>query len=63
MTTLATSEFPEIDWEIGDQLEYDPDERMRVFSGIGHDKEGKKYTGSIYYTHGCFDEIKDIELE
>jgi hypothetical protein len=63
MTTLATSEFPEIDWEIGDQLEYDPDERMRVFSGIGYDKEGKKYTSSIYYTHGCFDEIKDIELE
>lgn len=63
MITPATSELPEIEWEMGDQLEYDPEERMRVFKGIGLDKEGRKYTGSIYYTHGVFDEIKDIELE
>lgn len=63
MITSATTEFPEIEWEMGEQLEYDPEERMRVFKGIGLDKAGIKYTGSIYYTHGCFDEIKDIERE
>lgn len=62
MTTSATTEFPEIEWEMGELLDEDKDERLLVFKGIGIDKEGKKYIGSIYYTHGVFDEIKDIEL-
>jgi hypothetical protein len=63
MTTPATTEFPEIEWEMGDELEYDPEERMRIFNGSGIDKSGQKYSGSIYYVCGCFEEIKDIQLE
>ena len=63
MITLANTEFPEIEWEMGDELEYDPEERTRVYNGIGIDKNGQKYSGSIYYVCGSFEEIKDIQME
>lgn len=63
MITPANTEFPEIEWEMGDELEYDPEERLRVFSGKGIDKDGNRYSGSIHYVCGVFEEIKDIEKE
>lgn len=61
MTTKANSDFPEIEWEMGEQLEYDPEERMRVFNGIGIDKDGNKYSGAIKYVCGELEAVEDIE--
>ena len=63
MITSANTDFPEIEWEMGDELEYDPEERERVFNGKGTDKNGIIYFGSIHYVCGVFEEIKDIEKE
>ncbi len=63
MTTPANSEFPEIEWEMMDELEYDPEERQRIFNGKGTDNEGLIYSGSIYYICGVFEDIRDIQLE
>lgn len=63
MITAASTEFPEIEWEMGEILEEDKDERLLVFNGKGIDKEGNKYSGSIHYVCGDFEEIKDIQLE
>ncbi len=61
MKTKATNEFPEIEWEIGDLLDRDIDERMEVFNAEGEDAEGNEYSGSAYYICDRFEEIKDIE--
>jgi hypothetical protein len=62
MITKATDKFPEIDWEvINDLLEHDPEERMDVFTAEGESKDGRKFQGSAYYFCDILDEIKDIE--
>jgi hypothetical protein len=62
MITIPKSDlFPEIDWEIGDQLDYDPDERMNTYIANGTDKYNIAYTGTAYFFAGEFDSVKDIE--
>ena len=61
MKTKATDQFPEIEWEIGDLLDRDIDERMEVFIAEGEDANGNKYSGSAYYVCDSFEEIRDIE--
>ena len=61
MITPANNEYPAIEWELRDQLENDPEERLIVYNAIGEDKEGKRYTGSIHYVCGEFDKVTDIE--
>lgn len=62
MKTKANNEFPEIDWEIGELMDKDVDERMEVFVANGEDEEGNKYTGIAYYFCDELDGIKDTEL-
>jgi hypothetical protein len=58
---IPASEFlPEIDWEFGELLEKDIDERMEVFIATGFDKEGYTYEGEAYFFGGEFEEVKDV---
>ena len=61
ITTAPIENFPSIDWEIGDLMDTDPEERMEVFEAHGEDKEGNEYSGSAYYFCSDFESIKDIE--
>ncbi len=61
MKSAATNEFPEIEWEIGQLLERDIDERMEVFEALGSDKEGNQYEAEAYYYGNELEEIKHIE--
>ena len=55
-------ETPVIDWEITSELlDWDTEERMKVFTAEGTDQNGKRYAGSAYFFCGELDEIKDIE--
>lgn len=53
--------LPAIEWEFGELLEKDIDERMEVYLANGTDFQGHTYTGSAYFYSGELDEIKDIE--
>ena len=61
ITTCSHNGFPEIEWEVGDLMDTDPEERMEVFDAFGEDKDGNKYSGSAYYICGDFEEIDGIE--
>ena len=61
ITTIKSDLVPEINWEIGDKLDYDPDERMNTYIANGTDKDNVEYTGTAYFFCGIFDSIKDIE--
>jgi hypothetical protein len=62
MKTKATDKFPEIEWEITDDiLDKDYDELMWVFLAEGKSKDGRKWSGSAYYFCDEFEEIRDIE--
>lgn len=61
ITTPKSDLFPEITWEIGDKLDYDPDERMNTYIANGTDKDNVEYTGTAYFFAGEFDSVKDIE--
>jgi hypothetical protein len=62
MKTKATDKFPEIDWEMtNDLLEHDSEERMDVFTAEGESKDGRKFQGSAYYFCDTLYEIIDIE--
>jgi len=61
ITTPKSDQFPEIEWTIGDLMDYDPEERMEVFDAFGEDKDGGKYSASAYYFCGELEIIQDIE--
>ncbi len=61
ITTCSHKGFPQIEWEIGDILETDPEEKMDVFDATREDKDGNKYSGSAYFFCNEFEEIKDVE--
>lgn len=62
MKTKANNDFPEIDWEIGELMDRDVDERMEVFAAEGQGTDGNIYSGIAYYFCDEFDKIEDIEL-
>lgn len=62
ITTPKSDLFPEIEWEIGDNLDYDPEERMNTYIADGKDKSGVEYSGTAYFFCGEFESIKDIEI-
>ncbi len=61
MKSVATNEFPEIEWEIGEMISKDIDERMEVFVATGEDAAGNKYEAEAYYYGNELEEIKHIE--
>lgn len=63
MTTKATENFPEIEWEDlkQDLLSTDSEEREEIYLTTGMDKEGVLYFGSAVFVCGEFEGIKDIE--
>jgi len=62
MKTKATDKYPEIEWEITDELlEKDFDERMEVWTAEGESKDGRQWLGTAYYFCDIFEEITDIE--
>ena len=61
MKTIATETHPEIDWEIGDFLDRDFDERMETFIAEGESDDGRKWQGTAYYFCDIFEEVTDIE--
>lgn len=63
MTTQATENFPEIEWDDlkQDLLATDSEEREEIYLTTGTDKEGVLYFGSAVFVCGEFEGIKDIE--
>lgn len=59
--TPANKDFPEISWELGDVLDSDPEERMKVYDAAGTDAEGNNYSGSAYFFAGEFEQMEGIE--
>ena len=59
--TPANRDFPAIEWELGDVLEVDPEERMKVYDAAGYDAEGNSYSGSAYFFAGVFEQMEGIE--
>ena len=61
ITTPATDNLPEIFWELGDVIDTDPEERMKVYEAAGCDASGGNYLGSAYFFAGVFGQMEDIE--
>ena len=61
ITTPATDNLPEIFWELGDVIDTDPDERMKVYEAAGCDASGGNYLGSAYFFAGVFEQMEGIE--
>jgi hypothetical protein len=61
ITTIPHDDLPQIEWELGDVLDTDPEERMKVYEAAGYDKEGNSYVASAYYFAGVFEQMEDIE--
>ena len=61
ITTPQHDDLPEITWELGDVLDADPEERMKVYEASGYDKEGCSYVASAYFFAGVFEQMEDIE--
>ena len=61
ITTPKSDRFPEISWELGDVLDSDPEERMKVYDAAGYDAEGNSYSGSAYFFAGVFEQMEGIE--
>ncbi|MEN6569035.1 MAG: hypothetical protein ABFC18_03380 [Rikenellaceae bacterium] len=59
--TSATSDYPEIQWELGSVLETDIEERMVVREAAGCDKEGNNYSASAYFYAGEFEQMEGVE--
>jgi len=60
MTTKATEDFPEIEWDIKELLEKDVDERSETYAVVGEDFGGNRYEGTAYYVCGELEEVKEI---
>ena len=61
ITTPQTDTLPLIFWELGDVIDSDPEESMKVYEASGYDKKGNSYTGSAYFFAGEFEQMEDIK--
>jgi len=61
ITTYPHDDLPEITWELGDVLDTDPEERMKVYEAAGYDKEGCSYVASAYFFAGVFEQMEGVE--
>ena len=61
ITTIANDNLPQIEWELGDVIDTDPDERMKVYEASGYDKEGCSYVASAYFFAGVFEQMEGVE--
>ncbi len=61
ITTPQTDTLPQIEWELGDVLDADPDERMKVYEAAGYDKAGNSYVASAYFFAGVFEQMEGVE--
>jgi len=61
ITTYPHDDIPEITWELGDILDTDPDERMKVYEAAGYDKSGNSYVASAYFFAGVFEQMEGVE--
>ena len=61
ITTPQHDDLPEITWELGDVLDADPEERMKVYEAAGCDASGGNYLGSAYFFAGEFEQMEGIE--
>lgn len=61
ITTIKTDDYPEIVWELGNVLDTDPEERMKVFEAAGYDKSGNSYVASAYFFAGVFEQMEGVE--
>ncbi|MFA5196148.1 MAG: hypothetical protein WC401_10160 [Bacteroidales bacterium] len=61
ITTPQHDDLPEITWELGDVIDTDPEERMKVYEASGYDKEGCSYVASAYFFAGVFEQMEGIE--
>ena len=59
--TPQTDTLPLIFWELGDVIDTDPEESMKVYEASGYDKKGRSYIGSAYFFAGEFEQMEDIE--
>ena len=50
-----------IDWEIGDLIDSDPDERMETFIAYGIGVNNEEYEGTAVFCCGELIDIEDIE--
>jgi len=62
MVTKATNDYLEIEWELQQLIDRDPEERMKVYAAMGKDKDGNTYSGSAYFYCDELDEVRDIEF-
>jgi hypothetical protein len=61
ITTIEFADWPSITWELGDILDADPEERMKVYEAAGYDKEGCSYVASAYFFAGVFEQMEGVE--
>ena len=61
ITTPQHDDLPEIQWELGDVLDTDPEERMKVYEAAGYDKAGNSYVASAYFFDGVFEQMEGVE--
>ena len=61
ITTYPHDDIPTITWELGDVLDADPDERMKVYEAAGYDKAGNNYVASAYFFAGVFEQMEGVE--
>ena len=61
ITTYPHDDLPQIEWELGDVIETDPEERMEVYEAAGCDASGGNYLGSAYFFAGIFEQMEGIE--
>ena len=59
--TIPHDDLPEITWELGDVINTDPDERMKVYEAAGYDSEGRSYVASAYFFAGVFEQMEGVE--
>lgn len=57
MTTIATNDLPEIEWEQGQHLE--SIERSNIYEATGYSKDGRQWTGTLSICCGE-SEVTDI---
>jgi hypothetical protein len=61
ITTYPHDQWPQIEWELGDVIENDPEERMKVYEAAGCDASGGNYLGSAYFFAGVFEQMEGVE--
>jgi len=58
----ADMDWTDYEWEMGELLDYDPEERQASHVVYGFDENGKEYVGIGTYSCGELIEVDDIEI-